>query len=412
MSLFGSYRDDRRRRSLAEDSAGETIAVASELTPKPSARPQRYHSAARRENHRPTTDFVPRSRWSLSLFYFASLMVVAGLLAGFTWVTDAGVAKVTGAVELLDASRTGSLLCWFSSLVFLLAAAGSVLIYSVRRHKVDDYRGRYRLWLWCALAWLVMSIDATANLHLPFSQAMAIATGWSLAGDASVWWVGIWGTILAVLALRLVFETRECRLAMFSVGAVAALWLTALAVDLEWVRIGAHNNLIATGCRAVGQSTLLLAIALFARHVLMDAEGLITIRAAKPQREKRVKKPKPEPVAKTTDLDSGKATRLDAAHKPGDKQGGLASHVKSVTAGGRSAVGVAANEIGSAAYPSKRASRTENDADDDDRYSNRGSNQSRYDDEEGDDDGDRKLSKAERKRLRKQMRRQQRDEEE
>ncbi len=47
MSLFGSYRDDRRRRSLAEDSAGETIAVASELTPKPSARPQRYHSAAR-----------------------------------------------------------------------------------------------------------------------------------------------------------------------------------------------------------------------------------------------------------------------------------------------------------------------------------------------------------------------------
>src|SRR6478672_4816671 len=140
MSLFGSYRDDRRRRSLAEDSAGETIAVASELTPKPNARPQRYHSAARRENHRPTTDFVPRSRWSLSLFYFASLMVVAGLLAGFTWVTDAGVAKVSGAVELLDASRTGSLLCWFSSLVFLLAAAGSVLIYSVRRHKVDDYR--------------------------------------------------------------------------------------------------------------------------------------------------------------------------------------------------------------------------------------------------------------------------------
>ncbi len=147
-------------------------------------------------------------------------MVVAGLLAGFTWVTDAGVAKVSGAIELLDASRTGSLLCWFSSLVFLLAAVGSVLIYSVRRHKVDDYRGRYRLWLWCALAWLVMSIDATANLHMPFSQAMAIATGWSLAGDAAVWWIGIWGAILAVLALRLVFETRECRLAMFSVGAV------------------------------------------------------------------------------------------------------------------------------------------------------------------------------------------------
>ena len=198
---------------------------------------------------------------------------------------------------------------------------------------------------------------------------------------------------------------------MFSVGAVAALWLTALAVDLEWVRIGAHNNLIATGCRAVGQSTLLLAMALFARHVLMDAEGLITIRAAKPQREKRVKKPKPEAVAKTTDLDSGKATRLDAAHKPGDKQGGLASHVKSVTTGGRGAVGVAANEPGSPSYPSKRASRIEDDAEDDDRYSSRGSSQ-RYDDEEGDDEGDRKLSKAERKRLRKQMRRQQRDEDE
>jgi hypothetical protein len=412
MSLFGSYRDDRRRRSLAEDSAGEDFAGQATVTSKPSAKPQRYHSAARRENHRPTTDFVPRSWWKLSLFYFAGLLLIGGLLAGAAWVANADSIKVTGVVELLAVSQSGSLVRWFSSLMFLLAAGGSILIYSVRRHKVDDYRGRYRLWLWCALAWMVMSIDATANLHQPFSYAMTALTGWSLSGAPVSWWIGVWGTILAILIVRLVFETRECRSAMFAVLAVATLWIAALAIELGWLPSGGQSILVAAGCRAVGQLTLLLSIGLYARHVLLDAEGLITIREAKPKREKPPKKAKVVAAAPTTDLDSGKTTRIDAAHKPGDKQGGLASHVKAVTSSNRNTASVSSSEPAGASYSSNRSSRLDDDSDDDnDRNRSRNSSQRRYDDDEGDDedDGQRKLSKAERKRLRKQMRRQERD---
>src|SRR4029077_11965570 len=106
---------------------------------------------------------------------------------------------------LLDASQGGSLTGWFSSLVFTLAAGAGVVIYSIRRHRMDDYRGSYRLWLWCAAAWLVMSIDATANLHVPLSQLTGHVTGWSPLGNVWLWWVGVWGSIMAVLALRLVF---------------------------------------------------------------------------------------------------------------------------------------------------------------------------------------------------------------
>lgn len=115
---------------------------------------------------------------------------------------------------------------WFSSLLFGLAAAGSVLVYSIRRHRLDDYRGSYRLWLWCAAAWLVMSIDATANLHAPFSAAMAQATGWSMLGGAA-WWIGVWGSMLAILALRLLLEVRECRTATLGFTLVFSLWSAA-----------------------------------------------------------------------------------------------------------------------------------------------------------------------------------------
>src|SRR5262249_12408526 len=150
---------------------------AATSSPKSGGKQERYTPAARRENHRHTTDFIPRGLWSLGLWYFAGLAAVGGLLFGYTKLASESIIAV-GLAPLLDAVQGGSLASWLSSLIFTLAAVGSVLIYSIRRHKLDDYRGRYRLWLWCAAAWSVMSIDATANLHTPFSLVMSKLSGW------------------------------------------------------------------------------------------------------------------------------------------------------------------------------------------------------------------------------------------
>jgi hypothetical protein len=403
MSLFSRNRDDRRRRVLAE--AGDLASVTAtkdDLGSQPSGRSEkspRYSAPGRRENHVRATDFLPRSITAIALWFSLALAAVAGLLAGSICYVNTSGSDSLGVAPLFD--QGGSLANWFSSFVFILAAVGSVLIYTVRRHKLDDYRGSYRLWLWCAAAWLVMSIDATANLHAPFSRALAHISGWSLLADGALWWIAVWGGILAILSLRLVLELRESRPAQGSVVGTNLLWVAALAIDYGWFPAIAprHAATAAIGCRLLGQIALLLGVGVYARHVLLDAEGLLTHRPSKPRREKPVKKPKAEkqsPTQSAPAAESARKTgRVDPPHKPAVPVSQQAGPVRS-----RDRVG---------------ASRSASDEEDetDSRHENRRSSYADYGDDEDDDSyGDNhKLSKAERKRLRKQMRRQERDEE-
>jgi hypothetical protein len=403
MSLFN--RDDRRRRVLAE--AGESSVVTAtkdDLGSQPVARNDkapRYSAGGRRENHLRATDFLPRSITAVVLWFSLALTAVAGLLAGFASYSAGNATDTIGLGQLFDSTQGGSLANWFSSFVFVLAAVGSALIYTVRRHKLDDYRGSYRLWLWCAAAWIVMSIDATANLHTPFSRAVAAVTGWSMLVDGALWWIAVWGAALSILALRLAFEVGECRPAQVAIVGTNLLWVAALAIHYGWFpAIPSHHAATAIGCRLVGQVTLLFGIGVYARHVLLDAEGLLTHRPPKPRRDKPAKKRKAEKQSATqiaTAVDSVKKTsRVDPPHKPAVPVSQQSSSTWSANRG-------AANR--------SAASDEEDEADD--RYDNRRSNYASYGDDEDDDSyGDnRKLSKAERKRLRKQMRRQQRDDE-
>lgn len=329
MSLFGSHRDDRRRRTLAEDRLGDTPIAPITATPKPGAKVQRYTDAGRCEHRRRTTDFVPRSTLSFVLTYLAALTIVAGLLVGYSALEDLTIDGLSPVTSLLDAGRGDSLASWFSSLVMLLCAAGSVLVFSIRRHRLDDYRGSYRLWLWSAAAWLVMSIDATANLHRPFSLGMAYITGWSMWPEGAIWWIGVWGTILSILALRLVIEVRGSRTAMLGMIAVMALWSTALATNYGLPFGTAHDALIAAGCRLAGQVTLLLSIGVYARYVLLDAEGLLPTREEKTKKEKPAKKSKESAKASSGSDEATsekKATRVEPAHQSAAKRTDLQPH--------------------------------------------------------------------------------------
>jgi hypothetical protein len=283
------------------------------------------------------------------------------------------------------------------------------LIYSIRRHRLDDYRGSYRLWLWSAAAWLVMSIDATANLHRPFSQAMAHVTGWSMWQDGAIWWIGVWGTILSILALRLAIEVRGCRTATLAIVAVMVLWPAGLAISYGWLYGPEHGAIIAAGCRLIGQVTLLLAIGVYSRHVLFDVEGLLAVREEKPKKEKPKKKSKETAKASSSSDDDedaeSKSTRVESAHQSSGKRTDLQPHAPAASSAKSYASYGGSSSGGSSS--GNRSSRVEDD-EDDDRYNSRSS----YDDdeEEGEEDWEssEKLSKAERKRIRKQMRKQQR----
>ncbi|HEY2883332.1 MAG TPA: hypothetical protein VGJ15_12880, partial [Pirellulales bacterium] len=313
MSLFGSHRDDRRRRALAEDSAGDSLAVSASV-PKTGGKADRYAAASHREkSYRRTIDFIPRHLLPIGLCYAVALAAIAGLIFGYSKITSDSLVAL-GLAPLLDASQGGSLAGWLSSFMFASAAVGSWLIYSIRRHRLDDYRGSYRLWLWCAIAWMAMSIDATANLHAPFSRAMARATGWSMLPDGAVWWIGIWGLVISVLSLRMILELRECRTALVAIASALAMWIVSLAGEMHWLPLGEHAALVTAACRLLGNATLLAGIGLYARHVLLDSEGLLKVREPKKKKEKPTKKAKPAADSASDDDDdvrqsaSGKST--------------------------------------------------------------------------------------------------------
>ena len=127
---------------------------------------------------------------------------------------SAGSASGGAAVAALDLAAKGSLGCWFSSLLLLAASVAAILVYTVRRHRTDDYQGRYRIWLWAAACWFLMATDQAASLREAFRDLMIALTGTPLLGDGSLWWVVVYVLVLGAVGSRLLVDMRSSRLSM------------------------------------------------------------------------------------------------------------------------------------------------------------------------------------------------------
>ena len=121
-----------------------------------------YTSQARRDEQPRLTDLVPTRYRVLAAWYTAGAVII-GLLevlySRLDWLTQQVAPAVPRALDLAD---RGSFAAWFSSAWLSITALISVLVFSLRRHRVDDYRGRYRIWIWAALAWMALAVNQTA----------------------------------------------------------------------------------------------------------------------------------------------------------------------------------------------------------------------------------------------------------
>jgi len=274
----GSQRDDRRRLLLCEPTASGQAAPAR----KRSRRKQsslispHYGDGAFLEHIPRLTDLIPRAIWPYGLALMLGLGIVGGLqwlYAGLmpqwaTWTTE-------GALETFDLDGKGTLAVWFSSTTFLLASGAAVIVYLVRRYRRDDYQGRYRIWLWAAGCWLLMSLDHTANLHKSFQEMMVLLTGQRLGGDGSLWWLAVGFFLLGGVGVRLLADMRECPLSCTVLVGAGLSYAAAVAVRLPGMGLPSDTEtvMVREGAEMLGGWLLLLAMTLHARHVILDAEG-------------------------------------------------------------------------------------------------------------------------------------------
>ena len=187
------------------------------------------------------------------LLFVVGLLMVAGMEALYAWMPN---------LAAFDLDGEGSLAVWFSSTVLLSSSLAAVLVYSVRRHRKDDYQGHYRVWLWAALCWLLLSVDETAGLHEGFKEMMTLVTGTRLLGDGSMWWVIAYFFLLGGVGIRLLIDMRRCRLSTASMAMVAVGYALAVATRLGWIlpESGAKGVMFKEGAEMVGNLFLLLAI--------------------------------------------------------------------------------------------------------------------------------------------------------
>jgi hypothetical protein len=258
----------------------------------------RYSDAAGVENHPQVTDFIPRRYRTIAILVLIGVGTTT-VLAALDYFAGA-IAQASGAraVNAIVMTTPGSLASWLSAVLLLLASGTCLLTYSIRRHRIDDFRGRYRVWLGASIVCLTMSANSVTGLHQTLADILSHATGWAALRDGAAWWLMVPGLPVAWVLFRALFDVRECRFA----AALALVAVTSYAISaatfLGLVPVAeSQARVLVVGTTLLAGHWFVLAAAVsYARFVVLDAQGLITVR--RPQPAKKVQKVQ-KSVAKT-----------------------------------------------------------------------------------------------------------------
>jgi hypothetical protein len=385
--------DERRRRVLMDEIAAPADGDADATAAGSSKGPVRaYHEAVLNQRQPKVTDLLPvRPLWVVVLL----LTGLTGIAAIEAIHVHAVTLPVVAGAELLaplNADSRGSLAAWYSSAMLAAAATLSVVVFGVRAHRIDDYRGRYRIWLWTAAALVWLSLDVATGIHNSIGLALTLVTGQqvvsqSVVAGTTLTWIAVYGLVFGTLGLRLIFELWSSRLSLTALLSACFLYCDAALLELEIIQ--APPNLIAgtleSALALLAHFSLLAAVGFYARHVLIDASGRLKVHIDS-ERKSKSKRSKLK-VVKTDSKPRAAATSQPTAPH---------SHPIETPARGNSSYQSTAAAGSTAAKPGVAITKNNLTSPDD------------YEDEDDEDDyGNSNLSKSERRRLKKMARREQ-----
>lgn len=286
-------RDGRRRRVLNDEvRAAAGIALSAGATAADPDAP-RYGEQAGVEHHPQVTDFVPRRKRALLLMLAATLGAAAAAQALVQFGPQVAGA-LPGMTAETSAQLAGGMTAWTSAMALLACAGLARVIYSLRRHRVDDYRGRYRAWRWVGWTAMAASFTAVAGLHGAVAEMARAATGWSLTAGGAEWWLAPVALVGGWVFVRMTLDMAESRTALAPTLVGAACYGLAAAGAFGWspAILGDAGGVLVNSLPLAGHALVLAGLMTFGRYVVLDVQGLIDHaprRAAKPKKEKKAK---------------------------------------------------------------------------------------------------------------------------
>jgi len=278
--------DERRRRVLMDEIASPP-SDDSDPAPAPGSPkgPVRAYSPAVLSDRQPrVTDLLPvRPLW-VAVAMLLGLTGIAAIEAIHIHAAALPLAPGGEQLAALDASSRGSLAAWYSSLLLAMATAAALVVFAIRVHRVDDYRGSYRIWIWttAALAWL--SLDAATGVHDALGLAVNAAAGQhglgsSLAAGSTAMWLALYGLVLGTLGIRLAIEVWPSLPSFAALLVAALLYLCTALLQLDMLAAATPlgQSVLQSTLTLLAHLALTTSIGLYARHVYLDATGRLRV---------------------------------------------------------------------------------------------------------------------------------------
>jgi hypothetical protein len=231
-----------------------------------------YSEQALLRNQPRLTDLIPLSRWA----YVALLLVGVGVINLLQLGSrQASIESNVLPLELFALNGSGTLASWVSSVLLLMLCVGSIQVYLIRRFKADDYKGRYKIWLWVAAISAVLSFEQATGAHRLLQSVVdrfATAAPWN---QASLWWMMIVSVVASCVGIRLFFELSS-NLGSFTLFVLTAMGYGVVVCSRCESMLGASYLTSAEGqsMSLLGANLLMTTLVwIYARTVYLTAQG-------------------------------------------------------------------------------------------------------------------------------------------
>jgi len=255
-----------------------------------------YSQAVRKTCQQRMVQLIPVQRGTLSIVLTCMWILWGALLFSHYWIFarftefDPSTMKVPEnassfaklpIAQLFHLRSSHSIAQWLTCQLWMLTAVAAWMIFQLRRHKLDDYRARYRIWVVLAIAALFSSFEAsTSGLLLlglsidSWAQREIGYAGWPLV-------LATYASIIGVIGIRLCSELKSAPMSVVSwlVGLLA--WGFACLLGTGLFKISwspASIDLVVGGCLLGGILAVFQAAGIYLRQTYIHAQKRFLVR--------------------------------------------------------------------------------------------------------------------------------------
>lgn len=176
---------------------------------------------------------VPIKRTSMTI------LVVMLVMVAFVLTTTHSMTELWQWLRLrpelarpLQIGRVDSIASYLIAMTWTATGGMALLVYQIRRYRLDDYRGQYRLWRTIMITSLLLGVNQIIGLIAWLGHWVEAVFGQRIGLSGGHWIRLLITMAAAVLTLRLLVDVRRSRLALIAL--LTAGFAAALPETVRW----------------------------------------------------------------------------------------------------------------------------------------------------------------------------------